>query len=132
MARDYANDSTFTSLFAGKSQATNNTASAGVDLRGYEGTLAARVNFGIQTAGDNGATHAVIFQSAANNTASEATNIGTLNVTSSTNNNASSSGNVQIDPRSCYRYLFGRIIITGANSPARPLSVEVVGQKQVQ
>lgn len=132
MARDYKNDSTFTTLFTTASRATNNTASSGVDLKGYEGTLALRVNLGVQTAGDNGATIAVQLQEAANNTASEATNISGAAVTSDGNNLSNTSGTVQIDPRARLRYLFGRIIITGANSPAFPVSAFLVGQKQVQ
>jgi hypothetical protein len=137
MPLDPKNALTFSSLFPAKSQATNNTASTGLDMKAYEGALAVRVAVGVQTAGDNGGTFKVQLQAAANNTASEATNIVAIgsDATSyvTTGNNLLTYGStLHVDPRANYRYLFGRITITGGNSPAAPLAVEVCGQKQVQ
>jgi len=130
MARDYKNDSTFTTLLAAKGQVNNNTVSAGMDLRAYEGTLAVRVDIGVKSAGDNDGTVSVFLQEAANNTASEGTNISGA-VLNTTNNTAAAS-TIQIDPRARMRYMFARLITSGTNSPTYPISVQVVGQKQVQ
>jgi hypothetical protein len=46
--------------------------------------------------------------------------------------NTAASGRLQVDPRDSYRYLFARIILSGTNSPAYPVAIEMVGQKQVQ
>jgi len=133
MPFDPKNNLTFTTLLVPLSRATNNAASAGFDTRGYnEGTLAVRVNIGVQTAGDNAMTFTVKLQHAANNTASEATDIAGANVASGGNNAASYSGTIQVDPRATLRYLFARIIITAGNSPAAPISADVIGIKQVQ
>lgn len=132
---------TFASLFAAKSQATNNTASAGFDMRGYVGVLAVRVNLGVKTAGDNDGTVNVILQTSATNNASNATNIGTSNgifgATTGvpTTNNTAFSDTLGVDTRelnSGHRYLFARVILTGTNSPAYPVAAEVIGTKQVQ
>lgn len=132
---------TFATLFASKSQATNNTASSSLDMRGYVGVIALRVNIGVKTAGDNDGTVTVILQASADNTAANATNLGTSNgifgsaANVATTNNTAASGTMGVDTRelgSGLRYLFARIILTGTNSPAYPVSVEAVGTKQVQ
>lgn len=130
MIQDPKNTQTTTSLLASKSHATNNVASGGMDLKGYVSQIAVRVNLGVKTAGDNDGAVTVIVQSAANNTASEATNISTLNV--ATTNNTALSGEVLVDPAACFRYLFVRVILAGTNSPAYPVSVEARGVKQTQ
>ncbi len=132
MAFDPKNNLTFTTLLVPLSRATNNAVSTGHDLKGYEGPVAVRVNIGVQTAGDNAMTFTVLLQSAANNTASEATNISGASYATTGNNAASYSSTIQVDPRSCFRYLFGRITITAGNSPAAPISADVIGVKQVQ
>lgn len=134
MSFDPKSNLTYATLFASKAQATNNTASSGVDLRGYEGAVCVRVNIGILTAGDNNSTCTLIVQSAANNTASEATNIsGATNVAfGSAANNTATAGTISVDPRACYRYLFGRLIFTGSNSPNVPVAADVIGVKQTQ
>ncbi len=132
MAFDPKSNLTFTNLLPPLSRATNNAVGTGVDLRGYEGTVAVRVNVGAQTAGDNAMTFTVQIQSAANNTASEGTNISGANFASGGNNLASYGGTIQVDPRATFRYIFGRIIITAGNSPAAPISADVIGVKQVQ
>lgn len=132
---------TFAALLAGKSQATNNTASAGFDMANYVGVLAVRVNFGVKTVGDNDGTVTVILQTSATNNASNATNIGTSNgifgsgTNVATSNNTAASGTIGVDTRelnSGHRYLFARIILAGTNSPAYPVAAEVIGTKQVQ
>ena len=132
MPRDLKNELTYTSMMNVASRATNNVASTGLDLRQYSGSGCVRVAVGVQTTGDNAATLTVLAQSAANNTASEATNISGASFTTDGNNNASQGSTILIDKRSCYRYLFTRLVITGANSPAWPVGVEFVGTKQVQ
>lgn len=140
MIPDIANECTFTSMFVAKSQATNNTASVGVDTRGYIGRLAVRVNLGIKTAGDNDGAVTVILQASADNTAANATNLGTSNglITTAnvaTTNNTAASGTLSVEPRafgSGLRYLFARVILAGTNSPAYPVAAELVGVKQVR
>lgn len=127
---DPANELTFGVLLAPISSATNNAASGGFDLLGYENKVAVRVNLGVKTAGDNDGAITVILQSAANNTASEATNLAVGNV--ATTNNTAAAGTLSVDTRACNRFLFARRIISGTNSPAYPVSATVVGQKQVQ
>ncbi len=131
MIPDPKNSQTQTSLYASKSIATNNTAGTGLDTKGIVGQIGMRVNLGVKTAGDNDGAVTLIFQHAANNTASEATNIsGAANV--ATTNNTAAAGTVLIDPRATYRYLFPRIVIAGTNSPAYPVTVEALYTKQVQ
>ncbi len=132
MALDPKNSLTFTTLQAPLSCATNNAVTTGVDLKGYEGPVAVRVNVGVQTAGDNAMTFTLLMQSAANNTASEGTNISGASFVTSGNNNATHAGTIQVDPRACFRYLFMRIVITSGNSPAAPISAGVIGQKKKQ
>src|SRR5438874_13290952 len=127
---DLKNGLTWTSSLVSKSQATNNTAGVGLDLKGYEGPVAMRVNIGIKTAGDNDGTVAVFLQDSATNAASAATNVSSTTV--NTTNNTAASGTILIDPRARLRYVFPRIVLTGTNSPAYPVAVEFVGIQQVQ
>jgi hypothetical protein len=129
---DPTNEHSFVTVFPAKSQSTNNTASAGVDLQSFIGQLAIRVNIGVQTAGDNGSTFTVQMQDSATNNASNAANISNLSVVSGGNNAATYSFLMSVDPRAQNRFLFARIIIVGANSPAVPLAVEAIGTKRTQ
>ncbi len=131
MIRDPKGSLTFASLRTAAAAATNNNATAGLDIRDYTGNLAVRVNIGVKTAGDNDGAITVKLQSAANNTAAEATDISAAGNVATTNNTAAS-GTLTVDTRAVQRYLFARIIIAGTNSPSYPLAVEVVGTKQVQ
>jgi hypothetical protein len=36
------------------------------------------------------------------------------------------------DKRAEYRYMFARVVLTGTNSPAYPVSIDTVGMTQVQ
>lgn len=131
MTHDPKNEYTYTSVLDPKSQATNNTAGTAFDTAGYIGNLAMRVKFGIKTAGDNDGTVKVIVQHSDDNTAANATNLsGAANV--STTNNTAAAGTISIDPRVTKRYIFPRIVLTGTNSPAYPVGVDIVGRKQVQ
>lgn len=121
---------TFATILAAKSQATNNTASGGLDLQQYQDSLAVRVNLGIKTAGDNDGAVTVTLQHAANNVAAEATTLAVGNV--ATTNNTAASGTLQVDSRATLRYLFARIVLAGTNSPAYPIAVEAIGTKKVQ
>jgi hypothetical protein len=128
---DLKNSLTFTTLGAPLSRATNNVATAGFDLQQYTGEVAVRVALGVKTAGDNDGAVTVTLQSAANNTASEATTVTAFGNVATTNNTAAS-GTLLVDPRSCSRYLFARIVLAGTNSPAYPVAIEAIGHKQVQ
>ncbi len=130
MLIDPKNELTFTTLGAPLSRATNNAVTAGMDISGYEGKLAVRVSLGVKTTGDNDGAVTVTLQSAANNTASEATTLSVGNV--ATTNNTAASGTLSVDPRASYKFLFARIVLAGTNSPAYPVAVEVIGNKQVQ
>ena len=127
---DPKNELTFATLAAPLSRATNNAASDGFDLKGYVGAVAVRVLLGVKTVGDNDGAITVTLQSAANNTAAEATNLAVGNV--ATTNNTAASGTLSVDTRVASRYLFARIVLAGTNSPAYPVAAEVVGRKQVQ
>ncbi len=131
MALDPKNRLTATNLILNASRATNNTAGLGVDLKGYTtGPIAVLVDIGTKTAGDNDGSVTVQLQSATTNSAAAATNVSSASVT--TTNNTTSTSMIQLDPRAVSRYLFGRIIIAGTNSPAYPVSAVVIGEKQVQ
>lgn len=129
---DPVNSLTFTQLLASKAQATNNTASAGVDIRDYAGTLAVHVNLGVKTAGDNDGTVTVLVQASATNSAAAATNISSTTFSVNTTNNTAAIGQVLFDKRAEYRYVFARIVLTGTNSPSYPVSATLIGRKQVQ
>jgi hypothetical protein len=130
MTTDLKNALTHTTIGAPLSRATNNAATGGFDLQQYEGVVAVRVALGVKTAGDNDGAITVILQHAANNTASEATNLAVGNV--ATTNNTAASGTLAVDTRATLRYLFARHIISGTNSPAYPTSIEAIGVKQNQ
>lgn len=129
--RDPKNDLTHATLVTTAAHATNNAASAGLDLKDYVGSIAVRVNIGVKTAGDNDGAITVKLQSAANNTAAEATDITAAGNVATTNNTAAS-GTLSVDTRACHRYLFSRVILAGTNSPSYPLAISTVGRKQVQ
>jgi hypothetical protein len=117
-------------LLAAKSQATNNTASPGVDLQQFQGKIAVHVDLGIKTAGDNDGTVTVQLQDSSTNNASNAANIS--GAATNTTNNTASFDKIYVDPRAQARYLFARVILTGTNSPAYPVSATIVGQKKYQ
>ncbi len=129
MPLDPKNSLTYTTILPALSRATNNAVSTGFDLRGYEGPVVVQVNVGVQTAGDNAMTFTHLIQSAANNTASEATNVSGSSYVTGGNSAAAYSGQIQVDPRACFRYLFARLVITAGNSPAAPTSAVMIGQK---
>lgn len=123
---------TYGAVYPAKSVATNNTASPGFDTKGYIGQLAVNVDIGVKTAGDNDGTITVIIQGSATNSAAAATNISSSTFTVATSNNATANSQIIYDTRAEYRYLFARMVITGTNSPAYPVSVTTVGLSQVQ
>jgi hypothetical protein len=127
---DPKNQLTFTSLLASKSQATNNTASTGFDMKEYVGAIGVRVNLGVKTAGDNDGAVTVQLQDSATNNASNAANIS--GASASTTNNTAAASVIQVNPRAQQRYLFARVTLSGTNSPAYPVTVEAIGSKQVQ
>ncbi len=127
---DPKNELTCAGLYGPISISTNNTASGGVDLKGYEGSVLVRVALGVKTAGDNDGAVTITLQSAANNVAGEATTLSVGNI--ATTNNTAARGSLSVDTRAAYRYLFARVVLAGTNSPAYPVSIEVIGTKQVQ
>lgn len=132
---DLANSATWVNLFPGASVATNNTASAGVDLSQFEGRPALSINIGLSTAGTTpGVT--VLIQTSATNAAANAVNFTGTNlspITNPTSNNAAAVlSQVPIDVRAANRYLFIRAVITGTNSPAFPITATLVGTKKAQ
>ena len=128
---DPVGELTWTQVLASKSHATNNVASTGVDISNYVGTIACHVNIGVKTAGDNDGAVNVVIQASATNSAAAATNIvgATTNYIGTTNNTAAS-GEVRFDTRAEYKFLFARVILSGTNSPAYPLSVTAAGLKR--
>lgn len=132
MNLDPVNQLTWSSLLAAKSQATNNTASAGVDVSNYVGSLAVRVNIGIKTAGDNDGAVTVQIKSSATNNIQNATNVTSTTSAVSTTNNTAATGTITVDTRANYQYLFALITLSGTNSPAYPISVELAGTKRQQ
>src|SRR5882724_12296542 len=125
MALDPENRLTYTNLVLNAPRATNYTAGLGVDLQNYTtGPVAVVVDIGTKTAGDNDGTVTVQLQSATTNSAASATNIS--GAATNTSNNTTKTAAIQVDPRAVSRYLFGRIILTGTNSPAYPVSVTMI------
>jgi len=122
-------------LLAPISEATNNTAGTVLDTQNFIGEIAVVVNQGVPTAGDAGNQFKVLLQASATNNASNATNcvgaIGSIVFTGTTNNTASSAV-LTFDKRAEFRYLFPRVVITGGNSPAAPISITYVGMLQQQ
>lgn len=123
---------TYGTVLSPRSVASNNTASSGFDTQGYIGQLAVRVALGVKTVGDNDGAVTVLIQASASNAAANATNITSTTFSVGTTNNTAASGTIVFDTRAEYRYLFARVILAGTNSPAYPVAVEAIGQKQVQ
>ncbi|MEA3211315.1 MAG: hypothetical protein QOE70_4372 [Chthoniobacter sp.] len=130
MSLDLKNSVTHVTIAAPLSRATNNVASAGLDLQQFIGVIGVRVALGVKTIGDNDGAITVTLQHAANNVAGEAVTLAVGNV--ATTNNTAASGTLAVDTRATFRYLFARIVLAGTNSPAYPVSIEAVGLKQVQ
>ncbi len=131
MSYDIAHKHTFATLRPAKAKATNNTRSAGLDTRDYDGSIAVRVNLGVKTVGDNDGAVTVSILHAANNTASEGTALTAAGNVATTNNTAAS-GTLQVDTRACLRYIFALVVLAGTNSPSYPIAVDAIGTKQVQ
>lgn len=130
MTTDPKNDLTFATLFAAKSQ-TNNTGSGSVDLKDFVGKVAVDIAIGAPTAGDAAdRAISILLKSSATDNVSNATNITGVSAINTTNN--ANQSVVQIDTRVALRYLFAVPTVSGTNSPAYPLSVRVIGKKQVQ
>jgi hypothetical protein len=89
------NNFTYTKLI-GSSQATNNVASAGVDLKEYTGQCAVLVNIGTKSTGDNDANVTLLLQESATNSAAAATNIS--GASNTTTNNTTVHAVHAIDP----------------------------------
>src|SRR5438552_14440831 len=110
---------TRTSLLPSLSRATNNAVSAGVDISKYVGQLAVVVDIGQLTAGDNNSTFTVQIQDSATNAAANAANISGASFNSNVaGNNNTTGGVIVVNQRAQNQFLFARVILTGANSPA--------------
>jgi hypothetical protein len=131
MINDPKNELTIDNLLSPISSATNNSASAGLDVIGTASQIAMRVKVGVQTAGDNNATFTVKLQHSDTNSAAAATDVTGATLVTAGNNSAFASS-VSVDPRGLKRYVFSRIVITGGNSPAAPVSVDLIRRKQTQ
>lgn len=129
MNQDIVNSLTFAAVIPPKSQ-TNNTGGGGLDLQGYIGNVAIVVAVGTKTVGDNDGAITLRVQTSATNNISNAVNYGTSTV--ATTNNTTIVGEIGVDTRSAFRYVFVVPTLTGTNSPAYPLSATAVGVKQVQ
>ncbi len=129
---DLKNSLTFAKLGDAASIATNNTNIGVIDTQKYVGQIAVRVKIGVKTAGDNDGTIAVHIQASATNNASNATNLAGGTFTVNTTNNTATEGTIVFDKRAEYRYMFARVVLTGTNSPAYPVSIDTVGMTQVQ
>lgn len=123
MSSDIANALTSATLFASASR-TANANSSSVDLKEYDGRLLVLAEGGDITAGDNNSTYVISLLSSDTDNISNAT-AANLNVTLT---NAASQQTVGVDTRAVKRYLFGQGNISGANSPAFPCSVSVIGE----
>lgn len=110
---------------------SNNTASAGVDLKGFIGIVAAVVDIGASTAGTL-PTLSIQLASSADTNVSNATNISGAVVSNPTNVSNSATTVLGVDTRSANRYLFAIPTIGGTNFPAFPASVTVVGRLRNQ
>lgn len=128
---DPSKELTWSTLYAAKST-TNNATGTTLDMKGYQGRIAVRVNVGIMTAGDTLSSARINLQASADGNVSNATNLSTSTYHDSTTNNTANSGTLVVDPRAELRYLHVRAVMTGANTPAFPLSVSAAGVQQVQ
>ncbi len=129
---DLKNSLTYAGLAGPISVATNNTNFGVVDTSNYIGQLAVRVRIGVKTVGDNDGSVSVLIQSSATNNASNATNLAVGTFATNTTNNTAASATIAYDTRAEYRYMFARVVLAGTNSPAYPISIDVIGQKQNQ
>ncbi len=129
MNQDTVNSLTYAAVIAPKSQ-TNNTGGGGLNLQGYIGKVALVVAVGTKSAGDSDGAITLRVQTSATNNISNAVNYGTSTV--ATSNNATVVGEIAVDTRDAFQYVFVIPTVTGTNSPAYPLSVTSVGVKQVQ
>ncbi len=130
MALDPKNALTYTHMIASAAYSTNNAASTGVNMKGYEGPCAVVVNLGVKTVGDNDGAVTVKLQASATNSAAAATDVSTTNV--ATTNNTAATGVIQFDPRANFQFLFTRQVITGTNTPTYPIAATLIGVKKKQ
>ncbi len=129
---DLKNSLTTTVLIKNVSMATNNSnVSVGLDTSNIIGQLALLVNVGAITAGDANSTIALSVQSSATNNV--ANSVAVAGISNGVQNNAGGSTIIAVDTRAVTtgKYLFVVPVITGANSPAWPLAVTAIYQKQV-
>ncbi len=132
MNADLVGSLTFANTPAPVSAATNNANFFLADTKDWIGGGAVRVKIGVKTAGDNDGTVSVLVQASATNNASNATNLAGGSYAVNTTNNTAANGTVRFDKRAEYRYLFARVVLTGTNSPAYPVSIDAFAVAEVQ
>lgn len=107
---------------------TANTNSAIVDLLSYSGAVCVVINASAATAGTS-PTLDIRLMSGAESNGANATN---LNVTATQITTTNSFQTLRVQTDSANRYLKAVATIGGTNSPAFPVSMDVVGVKQYQ
>lgn len=122
MNSDIANALTTASVLPAANYAANANGTA-VDLRAYEGNVQIITQGGVQDTGDDNSTFTVAVLE------SDDTNISNASATgvSVELTNVASITASGLDTRATKRYVFAQGTITGANSPAFPVSVSVTG-----
>mgnify|MGYP001458472393 CR=1 FL=1 len=125
--KDLQGELTSISLLPGAAVATSGNGT-GVDLIGYVGEVVAVLNAGVKTAGDN-PTMDIAFEDSANNSSFAAISPAVAFTQLTT---AASVQVIRIDTRAVRRYIRAVKTIGGTSTPSFPLSVTMLGQKQVQ
>jgi hypothetical protein len=120
--KDPSNTLDFTNALTNRS-ITANTNGLPIDLQQYKGGVAFLVATGNATAGTTPTLDISISHSSDN------TNWSAANISGSQATNMSTQA-ITVDTRSVYRYVRPDLVIGGTNSPAFPVSVTMVGQKE--
>jgi hypothetical protein len=101
----------------------------GVDLKDYVGNVAIVFNIGASTAGTNPTYDAALQSGAASDGSDAAAFSPAVAITQAT---AASHQVLSVDTRKAGRYLKIVQTIGGTSSPSFPVSISIVGRKQVQ
>ena len=100
-----------------------------VDVSAYIGNVLCIVSAGLLTAGDNNCTTDAAVWTGSESNGANATNASIV-MTQMTN--TAQTKTISVDTRAVGQYLKLVTTFGGANSPARPISVELVGCKRAQ
>lgn len=129
MPVDTPNEQTFAVMLPSSSQTANFNSSV-IDLKDYVGRVAVILNAGGKTAGDAGDT--TLDVRLYDGSESNGANATILNINATQVTTANSHQVLEVDTRSTARYLKAVCTIAGTNSPAFPVSMTVVGTKNLQ